>query len=383
MESHRQGDLTEQIVITELKKRGISVSTPVGDNERYDVVLEEPDGGLLRAQIKTGRLKDGVVRFTGVSQHTNSSGNVYKQYGDTIDCFLVHCSETDETYFIDSKNVGTSMYLRIDPPVQKSNQINWGEDYRLDRQWPPDDDDEDDRAVSAAIDALESAEGSVYVKTTGADSSRTLLFVDADGEAHQVRVETGWIVNGRVRFTTSESAEYYIVYCDDLENLLSVHTGEFNKSISFRVDSKDTPTPGSNPVDSYVFKSNWPPTATGTRSTDRTKELSQFMSRLKNDQIPHGRVEHHGERTVKVFCEDAAFRIRVESAWLESGLLRFNANGDNTDYYSFKNPETAEWYLVSDDSFGSSLSLRVDPPEKQDSRINSAEDYLLNESWPA
>ena len=97
MESHRRGDLTEQIVITELKRRCISVSTPIGDNERYDVVLEQPSGNLLRAQIKTGRLKDGVIRFKGVSQHTNSSGHVYQRYGDDVDCFLVYCYETEQT----------------------------------------------------------------------------------------------------------------------------------------------------------------------------------------------------------------------------------------------------------------------------------------------
>lgn len=65
MESHRRGDLTEQIVITELKRREISVSTPVGDNERYDVIIEQPEGDLLRAQIKTGRLKTGRSDSTG------------------------------------------------------------------------------------------------------------------------------------------------------------------------------------------------------------------------------------------------------------------------------------------------------------------------------
>ncbi|WP_141212026.1 group I intron-associated PD-(D/E)XK endonuclease [Halorubrum sp. Eb13] len=381
MESHRQGDLTEQIVITELKKRNISVSTPVGDNERYDVILEKPDGGLLRGQIKTGRLKDGVIRFKGVSQHTNSSGHVYKEYGDDVDCFLVYCDETEETYFIDSEEVGTSMHLRIDTPTRKTSQINWADDYRLDHQWPPDGHNEGDSAVSAAIDALESVEGSVYIDPIREDS-RNLLFVDTDGETHRIGVETGWIVNGRVRFTPSNSAEYHLVYCDGLDDLLSVHTDEFNESISFRVDSENTRGTRSNPVDEYEFGNDWPPVVVGTSQTDPTPELSQFISRLREGQVSYSRVECSDKKTAEVHSKQLDFRICVETTWIENGLLRFNASGDNADYYSLKNPEKEEWYLVSDDSFGDSVSLRIDPPEKEDSRINFAEDYLLEKMWP-
>ncbi|WP_128905980.1 group I intron-associated PD-(D/E)XK endonuclease [Halorubrum amylolyticum] len=381
MEPHRRGDLTEQIVITELKKRDISVSTPVGNNERYDLVLEKPDGELLRAQVKTGRLKDGVVRFKGVSQHTNSSGHVYKQYGDGVDCFLVHCGETEETYLVDSEEVGTSMHLRIDPPTQKTNQINWAENYRLDQQWPPSNHNRHAPAVSAAIDTLESVEGSVYVDPTREDS-RNLLFVDTDGETYQIRVETGWIVDGRVRFTPSETAEYHLIYCDDLDDLLSVHSDEFDESISFRVDTKNTRNIRSNPAEEYRFENNWPPVVVGSSPTDPTPELTQFISRLEEGQMAYDRVECDGEKTAEVYCEESGFRVRVEPAWIEEGLLRFNASGNNAEYYAFKNPEKEEWNLVSDDSFENSVSLRIEPPEKEDSRINFAEDYLLEKSWP-
>jgi hypothetical protein len=381
MESHRRGDLTEQIVITELKKRNISVSTPVGDNERYDTVLEKPDGGLLRGQIKTGRLKQGVVRFNGVSQHTNSSGHVYEEYGDDVDCFLVYCDETGETYFIDSEEVGSSMHLRVDSPTQETSQINWADDYQLDQQWPPDRHDESDPAVSAAIGALDSVEGSVYVDPTGEDSQE-LLFVDAAGETHRIGVETGWIVNGRVRFTPSKSAAYHLVYCDELDDLLSVHANEFNESISFRVDSENARRARSNPVDAYTFENNWPPVVVGTSQADPTRGLTQFIGELEEGEVAYNRVERIDEKTAEVHCEELDFRVRVEPAWIEKGLIRFNASGDNVEYYSVNNPETEEWYLVPEGSFENSISLRIDPPKKADSRINFAEDYLLEEVWP-
>jgi hypothetical protein len=89
MESHRKGDLTEAVVIAELKRRSIPVSLPFGDNERYDVVLETPTGALLRVQIKTGWLSEGKVEFHARSQHTNSTGNTYKSYNGEIDYFIV------------------------------------------------------------------------------------------------------------------------------------------------------------------------------------------------------------------------------------------------------------------------------------------------------
>ncbi|WP_200532017.1 group I intron-associated PD-(D/E)XK endonuclease [Halorubrum sp. LN27] len=306
MESHRQGGLTEQIVITELKKRNISVSTPVGDNERYDLVLEKPDGDLLRAQIKTGRVKDGVVRFKGVSQHTNSSGHVYKQYGDDVDCFLVHSNETEETYFVDSEEVGTSMHLRIDPPAQKTSQINWAEEYHLEQQWPPTDHNKRDSTVTAVIDALESVEGTVYIDPTR-EGDQVLLFVDADDETHRIGAETGWIVNGRVRFTPSEAAEYHLIYCDELDDLLSVHSDEFNESISFRVDSENT-REGTNPVDKYTFENNWPPSIVGTSPADPTPELTRFISRLEDKQMAYNRVEYDGKREVEVYCGGSYWR---------------------------------------------------------------------------
>lgn len=83
MESHRRGELTEAIVIAELKRRGVPVSTPFGDDERYDLIVETPDSRLLRVQVKTGWLDDdGVIQVKGKSQHTNSTGHVYKTYED-------------------------------------------------------------------------------------------------------------------------------------------------------------------------------------------------------------------------------------------------------------------------------------------------------------
>jgi hypothetical protein len=100
MESHRKGDLSEAAVITEFVRREISVSRPFGDDERYDVVVETPEGDLLRVRIETGRLVDGTVEFHGTSQHTNSTGNTYEGYDGDVDYFAVYVHGTGTTYLV-------------------------------------------------------------------------------------------------------------------------------------------------------------------------------------------------------------------------------------------------------------------------------------------
>lgn len=136
MEPHRKGDLTEAIVVAELKRRGVPVSRPVGDNERYDLVAESAER-LWRLQVKPGNLSDGVVRFRGFSQHTNAEGNTYKPYDDDIDYFLVYCHELETVYLVPEELVGHKMQLRVEEPNQRDRRINWAEEYAFDDNWPP------------------------------------------------------------------------------------------------------------------------------------------------------------------------------------------------------------------------------------------------------
>lgn len=137
MDSHRKGDLTEAIVIAELKKRAIPVSIPFGDNERYDAITETPDGDLLKVQIKTGWIANGTVNFHGKSQHTNANGNVYQLYDGDVDFFLVYCDELEQMYWVQEDEFQTQISLRVEEPMQMKPNINWAEDYEFDANWPP------------------------------------------------------------------------------------------------------------------------------------------------------------------------------------------------------------------------------------------------------
>jgi hypothetical protein len=137
MDSHKKGDLTEAAVLTELKRRDVPVSIPSGDNERDDFVVETSDTQFLRAQIKTGWSRDGVIEFRGYSKHTNSSGNIQKSYDGDIDCFLVFSHEHEQLFFVWEEEVGANMSLRTEEPKQNQPSINWAADYAFDERWPP------------------------------------------------------------------------------------------------------------------------------------------------------------------------------------------------------------------------------------------------------
>lgn len=71
MTSKQKGILTELLCITELSSIGCTISTPYGDNARYDMIADYKHN-LIRIQCKTARkVQDGVYRVHNRSAHCN------------------------------------------------------------------------------------------------------------------------------------------------------------------------------------------------------------------------------------------------------------------------------------------------------------------------
>jgi hypothetical protein len=96
---------------------GYEVSVPFGENSRYDLIA---DGAheLSRVQCKTGRLREGTIRFATASTygHLPSPREVRRSYLGEIDHFGVFCPETGGVYLIPIADVPTrtGAYLRVD-----------------------------------------------------------------------------------------------------------------------------------------------------------------------------------------------------------------------------------------------------------------------------
>jgi len=120
-----------------LADAGLEVSVPFGENCRYDLVVDRV-GRLTRVQCKTGRLRDGAVRFSTASTygHLPSRREPRRDYIGQIDEFAVYCPGTRGVYLIPIEHVGarTGAYLRVEPPRNgQRKRIRFAKDYEVAR----------------------------------------------------------------------------------------------------------------------------------------------------------------------------------------------------------------------------------------------------------
>jgi hypothetical protein len=247
MDSHRKGVATEAAVIARLTRRGIPVSIPFGDNERYDAIVETPDGRPLRIQIKTANYSDGVVDISGKSQHTNSQGHKYKRYRGDIDYFLGYSSDLDKMYLLPEGAIKSRVSLRVDEPKQSHGTINWAETYEFDEQWPPDPAEDDRLArqttrkkVLADLEALD-----IPAWFSKDSVPYTVIVERTNGELLRLRVrsvslnDAGKLQLNATNSTDRERLDYFLVYCHDLGQSYLVGADEFEKTIKLRVEDTD------------------------------------------------------------------------------------------------------------------------------------------------
>lgn len=118
------------MILARLIRLGYSVSLPFGNNQRYDMVVEE-DGRLLKVQCKTGRLKGGTVNFPTSS--INGFTGKRRGYKGHADLFMVYCPINGEVYRVPVSVAGAvECNLRLTPA--KNGQIKGvklAEDFKL------------------------------------------------------------------------------------------------------------------------------------------------------------------------------------------------------------------------------------------------------------
>ncbi len=130
MNTKAKGELSEGIILAALLKLGHSVAVPFGNNQRYDLILDE-GGTLLRVQAKTGRMYQGCVVFNACS--TNPYTGKKTGYTGQVDLFLVYCPATDKVYRVPVEVCGTTeVRLRVDPLTRGARPgVRWAADFEL------------------------------------------------------------------------------------------------------------------------------------------------------------------------------------------------------------------------------------------------------------
>ncbi|MGH3072875.1 MAG: group I intron-associated PD-(D/E)XK endonuclease [Gaiellaceae bacterium] len=112
------GDRTTLAVMLGLRQAGYALLVPFGENTRYDLVVDDGNQ-LARFQCKTGRLREGAIRFAACStyaHHPNPTA-LRRDYKGEVDFFGVYCPETGGVYLvpIGDANVRRQGNLRVTP----------------------------------------------------------------------------------------------------------------------------------------------------------------------------------------------------------------------------------------------------------------------------
>jgi hypothetical protein len=128
----RVGDVSELRVMCDLVRAGYLVSIPFGENHRYDLIIEK-DNVLSRVQVKTGRLRKGVVLFNCYSSHTHRGGAATRMYTGEVEFFGVFCPDTDCTYLLPLSEMTVQQgMLRVEPARNgQVKGLRWARDYIL------------------------------------------------------------------------------------------------------------------------------------------------------------------------------------------------------------------------------------------------------------
>jgi hypothetical protein len=117
-----------------LTLQGKTVLLPLGDFQRYDLVIDDGER-FLRVQCKMGKLTNGAVHFHPCSIDSRSKPGrcVRKGYVGQVDLFGVSCPEVNKCYLVPVEIApATCCSLRI-APVKNGQQrgIRWAADYEI------------------------------------------------------------------------------------------------------------------------------------------------------------------------------------------------------------------------------------------------------------
>lgn len=117
------GEISEAAITLALLKRGYSISKPIGENSRYDLIVEI-DGKLNKVQCKTAKLKNDVV-IAGISRvvRTKKNGGYQKISYDNndVDFFGIYCPDTNVCYLVPfAECPKTEIRFRVKPSSRKS-----------------------------------------------------------------------------------------------------------------------------------------------------------------------------------------------------------------------------------------------------------------------
>lgn len=135
MRRKRIGEWVEAKVLADLLGCGLSVATPWGDDDAYDLIADI-DGKLLRIQVKTARTRTHGAAFSFCctrNKYIRGYGYKHREYKECeMDYFATWWN--GQTYLVPAEECGQEKQLRISPTRNGMKmKINWAKDYGLEK----------------------------------------------------------------------------------------------------------------------------------------------------------------------------------------------------------------------------------------------------------
>ena len=130
----QKGAVAESAIVHAAIKLGLSVSKPLTDGDRYDLIFDL-DPGLVRVQCKWATLLDSVVQIRCCLCRHTRDGQMKRSYSPSeVDALAAYCSDLDRCYYfpIDWLDGRSTIQLRLGPT--RNNQhvgINWADEFAL------------------------------------------------------------------------------------------------------------------------------------------------------------------------------------------------------------------------------------------------------------
>ncbi len=120
-------------MLSALTEAGVLVLMPFGRFGPYDMLMDLPDGRLVRVQVKSGRVRGDCVIFNSCS---TDHGRGRSDYVGKADVFAVHAPTVDGIYVLDVGAATTrATTLRLAPTRNSQlRRIRFAADHTL-RRW--------------------------------------------------------------------------------------------------------------------------------------------------------------------------------------------------------------------------------------------------------
>jgi hypothetical protein len=90
-------------------------------------------GGVVRVQVKTGRLRRGSIEFSTQSVRSNTAKTYCREYVGEVDAFAVYCPQNDGVYLVPIREAPRRcMHLRVEPTLNaQGRRVHWASKYEL------------------------------------------------------------------------------------------------------------------------------------------------------------------------------------------------------------------------------------------------------------